>query len=545
MYFSSNRAPNFKRDRMGAPRNFNTTGCPTSIAHKTTSLDERMDNQSRIEYSLPGEAEGAADLHLHINLDSMLQTSYSATNHDASTSSARSGRTVKLSRVATKDRGMIMRTDVFLPRGTLLFRIEPLSGVPDADHQQSHCAKCLNKVEEATKVGCHGGCAQVVYCDSRCRDQDHLLLHHMECGFLAKWSMSEEPVSSRLVVSSAGPNERVTRVLHDTNLGVGHPISLSPYSWDYMRLILHILTLHFFLPLQHLHQTPQPQPHQQTHDLGNGSINKHAKEYSDIFNQAMDMVENRSSFSQECLENEFSRVVEALNAYQDWIFRHLPSSNHRRPKLSKDDMLALICKEECNSFGIYNYPLAPSSFHTASSHPQPFKRQGYGLGLYVDCQAHRFNHSCAPNLYRVFHGREMITYTGRDIQPGEELSIPYLELGGRAYRGEASLEEQRAEFQHRKKFLNDIFMFECRCVRCQAEDARYTNAYGMQGQSNGMTHYTQVGLTCAGKKDRECFGSYVPLDVQKVIGLDGGGDGLANEPWQCAACGQKIQEDDI
>ncbi|KAG0257978.1 hypothetical protein DFQ27_004873 [Actinomortierella ambigua] len=487
------------------------------------------------------EVDGAIDLHMRINLDWMLQRRYAATEHDASLSNARADHIAKLSRVATKDRGMILRTEVFLPKGTLLFRLEPLMGVPDADHQQSHCARCLNMVEEASKVTCYGGCGQVVYCGPECRDQDHRLLHHMECGFLAKWSVEGEHVSSAAAESHVGSDEPGTRTMHGSTKGL---LSLAPGPWDYVRVLMHILTLHFVRPLQHLHAPSQSQPYHRANGTCDESIRERTMAHGDVLRQAMDMIDNLSLIPQERLKNEFAMAVKTLDAYQDWIFRHLPSSSHKQLRLNKDDLLLLICREECNSFGLYNYSddTLPSDTTSLHPRPQPIIRRSYGLGLFADCQVHRLNHSCAPNLYRVFHGGEMLVYTGRDIQPKEELNITYLELGGRAYRGEVPLQEQRVNFRRRKQYLKDIFFFDCLCNRCQAEEERYTS---MEDKHYDMDHYAQVGLTCAGSKDRECFGHYVPPSIQRIIGLNGSDGGLKEERWLCAACGQKTPESEV
>ncbi|KAG0227465.1 hypothetical protein BGW42_002939 [Actinomortierella wolfii] len=475
--------------------------------------------------------EGPIDLQFEIYLNSPLCYPTKDQSHDSGTYS-----TATLSRVVTSDRGRVIRTENFLPKGTLLFRIDALSAIPDANHQQSHCVLCLQKADEASKISCYGGCGQVVYCSTQCRDHDYERFHRIECGFLAKWSLSREQVASRMVGSNDGASAGQIRVMQDEFDGKERSYALEPYSWDYFRLLMRILTQHF------THQTcdaKEKQEQNTSHGAVGGTFGSLTDVRDDVLQTAMDLIENRSSFGHEHLKNEIANAASALDAYQHWIFSHLPPPYNKQPKLSMDMLIGLICREECNAFGIYDYPVV----ETLSGTPldvQVINRKSYGLGLYTDGQAARFNHSCAPNLYHVFKDRHILVYAGRDIQPMEELSIAYLEFGGRIYRGEVSQEERMVALRQRKKYLKDVFFFDCACIRCRVEEKWIMGHDANLDQKEKK--YIQIGVKCANNIGRECFGHYVPPVVQKILGV--GNQNENDELWQCVACGHRVKYDE-
>lgn len=106
--------------------------------------------------------------------------------------------------------------------------------------------------------------------------------------------------------------------------------------------------------------------------------------------------------------------------------------------------LLLVCKEECNSFGIYTYN------YTGSSNP----RQGYGLALYPT--AVFFNHSCKPNVEHFTNEEgKMVFIAPNGLSKGQEATISYISDG--------------LSVKERKRLLNDWFLFDCGCEKCTEE----------------------------------------------------------------------------
>lgn len=65
------------------------------------------------------------------------------------------------------------------------------------------------------------------------------------------------------------------------------------------------------------------------------------------------------------------------------------------------------------------------------------------------------NHSCDPNCVAVFDGLRCAIRSIRPIAAGEEITIPYIEIGD--------------ETSVRQKELKDAFFFKCNCSRCEAQ----------------------------------------------------------------------------
>ncbi|KAF9429775.1 SET and MYND domain-containing protein 3 [Podila epigama] len=75
-----------------------------------------------------------------------------------------------------------------------------------------------------------------------------------------------------------------------------------------------------------------------------------------------------------------------------------------------------------------------------------------GLGLYIQSMAF-MNHSCVPNCVYTFKGSKVECRVIRDIQPGEEMTISYIDQIGTT-----------KERQHQ---LKDHYHFTCECPLCQ------------------------------------------------------------------------------
>lgn len=81
-----------------------------------------------------------------------------------------------------------------------------------------------------------------------------------------------------------------------------------------------------------------------------------------------------------------------------------------------------------------------------------------GTGLYVTQS--KLNHSCRPNAEARFPYSNYIVAIAatRDIQPGEEICISYLD--------ECFLERSR---HTRQKYLAENYLFLCKCIKCEEQ----------------------------------------------------------------------------
>ncbi|KAJ3117458.1 DEAD-box ATP-dependent RNA helicase [Phlyctochytrium bullatum] len=154
-------------------------------------------------------------------------------------------------------------------------------------------------------------------------------------------------------------------------------------------------------------------------------------------------------------------------------------------------VMALICKEECNSFGLYTFDRLG---HTE-------ERQGYALGYYPSPIF--FNHSCTPNIGHVNRDSwrnldsdtnvegpaSLIFYALSDISTGDELCISYLGPTNHDYG-----------FDRRRATLSSLFFFDCDCRRCALERSEpLRRADAVNGQL--------AALVCG---RQECKGFYRP-----------------------------------
>ena len=92
-------------------------------------------------------------------------------------------------------------------------------------------------------------------------------------------------------------------------------------------------------------------------------------------------------------------------------------------------------------------------FHKISNYSIPIRspsQQITGIGLYPLLSS--LNHSCSPNLCFVFAGMRMLVRALRDIEPGEELTVAYVDC------------RRIAPVRH--ALLLNNYNFICRCRVC-------------------------------------------------------------------------------
>ncbi|ROT35612.1 hypothetical protein SODALDRAFT_70790 [Sodiomyces alkalinus F11] len=79
-------------------------------------------------------------------------------------------------------------------------------------------------------------------------------------------------------------------------------------------------------------------------------------------------------------------------------------------------------------------------------------------GIFLDPTLAMVNHSCIPNATVTFSGRKAFLRALRDIKPGEEVEVSYIDC--------------TQPLARRKRDL-DLYFFECRCLRCKEDLDNY------------------------------------------------------------------------
>ena len=94
-----------------------------------------------------------------------------------------------------------------------------------------------------------------------------------------------------------------------------------------------------------------------------------------------------------------------------------------------------------------------------------------GIGLYL--QAAAINHSCDPNACQSFHeeSKALSIRATKDIQPGEEITITYIDIG--------------KPTSWRRRELRETYGFVCMCSRCSIEDLMENSGIRCQSSCAG------------------------------------------------------------
>ncbi|KAK5827818.1 hypothetical protein F5H01DRAFT_332305 [Linnemannia elongata] len=528
----------------------------------------------------------------------------------------------RIGRLSTPDRGRIMVARSMIPRGTFLYRLAAQATVCDTDNRTRRCASCFKRigshdhdmtvmkeenVETTRKVddgggegGSHGceGCGEIWYCDHACAERDWEVLHAAECRFLK--ALYQGVPSTTTTSCNNRTNIDEDEAAWMTSVGNPHREAImrfsqegfEPYTQDYCRVLIRTLTHRFHefteppLSIQHgISPADPPYLESADPDQPQGPL-----PYSDV----EDLVMNRESFSREKVEGEFRDVVRILDAFQGHLEAfYLPRMDRRRcqhkekemtegsgnvlkppRRLLETELMDLIMREECNSFGMYEYPpfLLPSTATAAAvaastdagkaGEAKDNSKICYALGFFVRQHLYGFNHSCSPNLFHVAHNNQLLLYAARDISPGEEINITYLEFGphyritppSRAGAKKGVEEEKRRKktreaFENRKRFLKSHFYFDCGCARCTYEATLYSSSEDdmkeevkeLIGEEEEKERFLREGLSC---EQEGCFGFYAPPAVlharQDNKGSKNGCDigSKVDGRWGCVACGR-------
>ena len=303
--------------------------------------------------------------------------------------------------------------------GEILLTCSPYSMIPDTSSKSILCASCLvvPNLNSKNMIPCSHSktlptcspntkasndhplpspACQVWYCSSLCRDSDWRDYHQFECSLLSQFFFHPYTPSyddkDNLASKTFSPNPSMTSL---------SARGWKPYTLDFTWLLMRVLTRHYhelttvpsFSILSKLSQEGLPSSTPTT-----------------SFQEVWDLCSNFSSFPLETIQ-EFVIVAQFLTHFvttQLFPFlsdslqsNFLPSSNNLNsspspshtlvsslPSLTQS-LLLLICKEECNSFGLYTFTYQGST--------QP--RQPYGLALYTSPVF--FNHACCPNVGHI------------------------------------------------------------------------------------------------------------------------------------------------
>ncbi|OOF98432.1 hypothetical protein ASPCADRAFT_164992 [Aspergillus carbonarius ITEM 5010] len=142
-----------------------------------------------------------------------------------------------------------------------------------------------------------------------------------------------------------------------------------------------------------------------------------------------------------------------IRSWTALVKKYLRSGPALLHDLTADEIVALICREEANSFGLY--PRETGVFPV----PEPAVDRGDQYGAAVYPRAAIANHSCCPNImHKPDHQGRMVFTASRDIAAGEECCISYFDL------------TKRVDLKSRRDHLQGLFRFVCGCDRCTAEE---------------------------------------------------------------------------
>ncbi|KAJ3036102.1 hypothetical protein HDV00_003078 [Rhizophlyctis rosea] len=411
--------------------------------------------------------------------------------------------------------------------GTTLLRSEAYAAVPDCENRRQICAGCLsllsikghNETVTTNVWACsnpNGRCSEVAYCSAECQDIDWKLFHQAECQFMKHFL---RPDGELIKTTGAAPS------IARQNLG-----SFDEYTLDWMWLLMRVL-------IRRAHEMKGIG--REGIDVGSdvdaeyvqkepGSI-RSSSNASTTFKTLLQMCHNQSLFPPSKIAH-FNAVAQHLNRFQ----QTLPGPP---TPLSHEDLVSLICREECNSFGLYTFSLKG---HTAP-------RQPYGLSLFPS--AVFFNHACVPNVGHVARpmaggGKEMVFYALKDMEEGEEACISYVGLE----RSSSAVDSDSIVHCHEpttvpvdspkidRRTLKEWFFFDCDCERCFIDEQL----------ANGHLYPSDPQVVDLDERWRDivcerdgCFGYFVPGELTDSLMNEGAkGNSGDDVRWVCVACGR-------
>ncbi|KAL4864924.1 hypothetical protein BDV12DRAFT_200642 [Aspergillus spectabilis] len=283
-----------------------------------------------------------------------------------------------------------------IQRGEVLLVDPPYAIIPTTAVDANNSLLCSNPqcnshVPQSTGTRCPNRCvADVIWCDDSCRKTDQPR-HEFECLWLTKYAAS---IRSKW----------------------------SEYAFGMLWIIVRILAR------RHIDHNRVDSEPQQTPSLTQ-------------FKSGWDAI------------NSLCGTIDTWSHAQvrEWtiLVKKYLSSSALPHHLTNNDVLALICKEEANSFGLY--PRETGLFPP----PTPPIDRGEQFGAAVYPRASIANHSCCPNItHKPDKYGDMVFTANRDIPAGEECCISYFDM------------TQHITLKERRRHLQSLFRFRCECARC-------------------------------------------------------------------------------
>lgn len=361
-----------------------------------------------------------------------------------------------------KGRCFVAKRDIM--EGELVLQSRPYAVIPDQDTKDRMCARCMSVqknhdvINASIKVTPCPTCNQIWYCCQVCREEDEPN-HSQECSFLL--NLFSSPAISQF----------------------------DNYTIDYLWLLMRVLIR------RRLERKAPSNDGLFFDDVWRLCSNKESfsvkkqTEFNSVARILLDFVHSLPSDDFESQPQHIKATHDTTTASTAVLSTQDSTLDPPTSMQNIDTLVQLICKEECNSFGLYTFLTNKVS------------KQAYGLALYP--LAVFFNHSCNPNTIHTTVGRCQMFYASRAIKANEELTITYITL-------QSSTDARVLE-------LENVFHFRCDCERCHALPA---------------AEHQALNLMCSKEK---CQGIFFPKQQDGLLDCKTGqSDAVIS--WHCESC---------
>ncbi|KAL4931837.1 SET domain-containing protein [Aspergillus undulatus] len=324
-----------------------------------------------------------------------------------------------LSQSVDSGKGRQLQASQRIQKGEVLLIDPPYAIIPisSVDHNSLLCSnpECNTSVPLDTGSRCSNRCnADVIWCSDSCRSADKPR-HVFECTWLAKYTNSLQS-------------------------------KWGEYNFGMLWLMVRILSI------RHI-TNPQP-----------NDINNTQNTPQSTFKSGWPAIDALCGTPETWSHSQVREWTVLVKKYL--------SSSALPHSMSNDAVLALICKEEANSFGLY-----PRETGVCPP-PDPPVPRGEQFGAAVYPRASIANHSCCPNIsHKPDKSARMIFTANRDISAGDECCITYFDM------------TQYVALKDRREHLQGLFRFKCRCARCIADEEEEQE----QERETGKALYSDEG----------------------------------------------------
>lgn len=171
------------------------------------------------------------------------------------------------------------------------------------------------------------------------------------------------------------------------------------------------------------------------------NVSRYNKRKAKMEEEGIQKIQEEEEESVEVTMEAFSSLMDHYHDHPKYLisqYNELAKTALQRPYLAdigldKQELVRFLCRFRCNNFAICDEQLF-----------------AIGEGTYP--VASLFNHSCRPNAAVIFDGALALVKALENIQPGEEITLAYVDV--------AHARPQR------KQALKEKYFFECQCGRC-------------------------------------------------------------------------------